>query len=126
MDATPDIVMYSSGWCPYCVRARALLAAAEPRLALESAEALAQRFPHQIAPLVLSGDLYLALEQAANAEIAFLQAQRIDRVGDAACDAFADLSIVAPSRHIPLIGSPTTLACLINFFVVELAARRAA
>jgi DNA-binding MurR/RpiR family transcriptional regulator len=36
---------------------------------------------------------------------------------------FADLSIVAPSRHIPLIGSPTTLACLINFFVVELAAR---
>jgi len=22
---TPDIVMYSSGWCPYCVRARALL-----------------------------------------------------------------------------------------------------
>jgi glutaredoxin 3 len=25
VDATPDIVMYSSGWCPYCVRARALL-----------------------------------------------------------------------------------------------------
>jgi glutaredoxin 3 len=23
---TPDIVMYSSGWCPYCDRARALLA----------------------------------------------------------------------------------------------------
>jgi glutaredoxin 3 len=23
---TPDIVMYSSGWCPYCERARALLA----------------------------------------------------------------------------------------------------
>jgi len=22
---TPDIVMYSTGWCPYCVRARALL-----------------------------------------------------------------------------------------------------
>jgi len=21
----PDIVMYSTGWCPYCVRARALL-----------------------------------------------------------------------------------------------------
>lgn len=36
---------------------------------------------------------------------------------------FADLSIVAPSRHIPLIGSPTTLSCLINLFVVELAAR---
>jgi len=25
MGATPDIVMYSSGWCPYCMRARALL-----------------------------------------------------------------------------------------------------
>lgn len=36
---------------------------------------------------------------------------------------FADLSIVAPSRHIPLIGSPTTLSCLINLLVVELAAR---
>jgi DNA-binding MurR/RpiR family transcriptional regulator len=36
---------------------------------------------------------------------------------------FADLAIIAPSRHIPFIGSPTTLACLINFFVVELAAR---
>jgi DNA-binding MurR/RpiR family transcriptional regulator len=36
---------------------------------------------------------------------------------------FADLSIVAPSRHIPLIGSPTTLACLVNLFTVELAAR---
>lgn len=35
----------------------------------------------------------------------------------------ADLSIVAPSRHIPLIGSPTTLACLINLFTVELAGR---
>jgi DNA-binding MurR/RpiR family transcriptional regulator len=36
---------------------------------------------------------------------------------------FADLSIVAPSRHIPLIGSPTTLACLVNFFTMELAGR---
>jgi DNA-binding MurR/RpiR family transcriptional regulator len=36
---------------------------------------------------------------------------------------FADLSIVAPSRHIPLFGSPTTLACLINLFTVELARR---
>jgi len=36
---------------------------------------------------------------------------------------FADVSIVAPSRHIPLFGSPTTLACLINFFTVELARR---
>ena len=25
MSGTPDIVMYSTGWCPYCVRARALL-----------------------------------------------------------------------------------------------------
>jgi glutaredoxin 3 len=23
--STPDIVVYSTGWCPYCVRARALL-----------------------------------------------------------------------------------------------------
>jgi len=36
---------------------------------------------------------------------------------------FADLSIIAPSRHIPLIGSPTTLSCLINLLVVEMAAR---
>jgi len=36
---------------------------------------------------------------------------------------FAHLSITAPSRHIPLIGSPTTLSCLINLLVVELAAR---
>lgn len=25
MSETPDIVIYSTGWCPYCVRARALL-----------------------------------------------------------------------------------------------------
>ena len=25
MGATPDIVMYSTGWCPYCVRASTLL-----------------------------------------------------------------------------------------------------
>ena len=25
MGATPEIVMYSTGWCPYCDRARALL-----------------------------------------------------------------------------------------------------
>jgi len=24
-DGSPDIVMYSTGWCPYCDRARALL-----------------------------------------------------------------------------------------------------
>jgi DNA-binding MurR/RpiR family transcriptional regulator len=36
---------------------------------------------------------------------------------------FADLSIIAPSRHIPFTGSPTTLHCLINFFVAAIAAR---
>ena len=25
MSKAPDIVVYSTGWCPYCVRARALL-----------------------------------------------------------------------------------------------------
>ena len=25
MGTTPEIVMYSTGWCPYCVRARTLL-----------------------------------------------------------------------------------------------------
>jgi glutaredoxin 3 len=25
VSTAPDIVMYSTGWCPYCVRARALL-----------------------------------------------------------------------------------------------------
>jgi glutaredoxin 3 len=25
MTVTPEIVMYSTGWCPYCERARALL-----------------------------------------------------------------------------------------------------
>lgn len=25
MSGTPEIVMYSTGWCPYCVRARTLL-----------------------------------------------------------------------------------------------------
>jgi glutaredoxin 3 len=25
VDAAPDIVMYSTGWCPYCLRARGLL-----------------------------------------------------------------------------------------------------
>ncbi len=23
--STPEVIMYSTGWCPYCVRARALL-----------------------------------------------------------------------------------------------------
>jgi glutaredoxin 3 len=25
MGTTPEIIMYSTGWCPYCVRARTLL-----------------------------------------------------------------------------------------------------
>jgi DNA-binding MurR/RpiR family transcriptional regulator len=36
---------------------------------------------------------------------------------------FAHLSLVAPPRHIPLVGSPGTLSCLINYFTIELANR---
>lgn len=36
---------------------------------------------------------------------------------------YADESLVAPSTHIPLIGSPTTLSCLINYLVQDLASR---
>lgn len=35
----------------------------------------------------------------------------------------ADESLVAPSPHIPLIGTPTALSCLINYLVMELASR---
>ena len=35
----------------------------------------------------------------------------------------ADESLIAPSPHIPLIGTPTSLSCLINYLVVELASR---
>lgn len=35
----------------------------------------------------------------------------------------ADESLVAPSQHIPLIGTPTSLSCLINYLVMELASR---
>ena len=35
----------------------------------------------------------------------------------------ADESLVAPSAHIPLVGSPTALSCLINYMVRELASR---
>lgn len=34
---------------------------------------------------------------------------------------FAQLSLVAPSQHIPFLGSPTNLACLINYLVHEVA-----
>jgi DNA-binding MurR/RpiR family transcriptional regulator len=36
---------------------------------------------------------------------------------------FAHLTLVAPSKNIPLIGSPTTIACIINYLVLELAGR---
>jgi DNA-binding MurR/RpiR family transcriptional regulator len=35
----------------------------------------------------------------------------------------AHLTLVAPSKHIPFIGSPTTIACIINYLVLELASR---
>lgn len=37
---------------------------------------------------------------------------------------FAHETLIAPSRHIPFIGSPITLSCLINYLVQELASRR--
>jgi DNA-binding MurR/RpiR family transcriptional regulator len=35
----------------------------------------------------------------------------------------ADASLIAPSPHIPLFGTPTALSCLINYLVMELASR---
>lgn len=35
----------------------------------------------------------------------------------------ADEILIAPSPHIPLIGTPTALSCLINYLVMELASR---
>ena len=35
----------------------------------------------------------------------------------------ADESLLAPSIHIPLFGTPTSLSCLINYLVMELASR---
>jgi len=35
----------------------------------------------------------------------------------------ADQSLMAPSAHIPLIGTPTSLSCLITYLVQELASR---
>lgn len=34
---------------------------------------------------------------------------------------FAHLSLVAPTKNIPFIGSPTTISCIINYLVQELA-----
>ena len=36
---------------------------------------------------------------------------------------FAHLSLVAPTKNIPFIGSPTTISCIINYLVQELASR---
>jgi len=36
---------------------------------------------------------------------------------------FAHMTLIAPSQHFPLIGSPTPLSCLINYLVLELASR---
>lgn len=35
----------------------------------------------------------------------------------------ADECLIAPSSHIPVFGSPTTLSCLVNFLIHELAGR---
>lgn len=37
---------------------------------------------------------------------------------------FAHESLIAPSRHIPFIGSPAALSCLINFLAQQLASKR--
>ncbi|MGD8364645.1 MAG: MurR/RpiR family transcriptional regulator [Desulfobacterales bacterium] len=34
---------------------------------------------------------------------------------------FSQLSLVAPSRHIPFLGSPTSISCLVNYLVHEVA-----
>ena len=36
---------------------------------------------------------------------------------------FAHMTLIAPSQHFPIIGSPTPLSCLINYIVIELASR---
>ncbi|MDJ0781618.1 MAG: MurR/RpiR family transcriptional regulator [Desulfosarcinaceae bacterium] len=36
---------------------------------------------------------------------------------------FADIALIAPSRHIPVLGSPTHISCLINYLVHEVARR---
>jgi len=37
---------------------------------------------------------------------------------------FAHLSLVVPSRSIPLIGYPTTIFCIINYLMLELVNRQ--
>jgi len=36
---------------------------------------------------------------------------------------FANLSLVVPTKNIPFIGNPTTISCIINYLVLELASR---
>jgi DNA-binding MurR/RpiR family transcriptional regulator len=36
---------------------------------------------------------------------------------------FADEKIIVPSQHIPVIGNPNALSCMINYLVLELASR---
>ncbi len=36
---------------------------------------------------------------------------------------FAHQSLIAPSKNIPFIGNPTTISCIINYLVLELASR---
>jgi DNA-binding MurR/RpiR family transcriptional regulator len=36
---------------------------------------------------------------------------------------FANLSLVVTTKNIPFIGSPTTISCIINYLVQELARR---
>jgi len=36
---------------------------------------------------------------------------------------FAHLSLIAPAKNIPFIGNPTTISCIINYLVLELAGR---
>jgi DNA-binding MurR/RpiR family transcriptional regulator len=37
---------------------------------------------------------------------------------------FADRHLIAASKHIPYLGSPTPMSCLINYLVHELASRQ--
>jgi len=36
---------------------------------------------------------------------------------------FAHITLLAPARNIPFIGSPTTISCIVNYLVSELASR---
>lgn len=36
---------------------------------------------------------------------------------------FADLELLAPCEHFPIVGSPSTISCLINCLIVELVSR---